>query len=444
MLFILYLKRIVVPLSFAIAATLIVLLSAASTIVTSAALMSVAISQLTAYNFFHWLLKKIVPQLSQEYKIRLSLALSTFASCIAVTLLEPHLFLFFNALPFLAALTILSLSAFLITFELAIHIPKLYLGAHYSLLKIILHPTNSMRRLKRMLKPGIDSLKLEASDRQALETRQQTAIAGLPKEAIIDDVALYRKHLQLESRRVVGDNQKRATDKKPLTTLETNMQPLNIKMQALYNAKAEANALKKTYLNTLTPTQQARYEHYRALTCEFSPPYAECLISGESVNDVAHNRFVIVEKRFSDSNSCVPAKTFFWHDENGFQPLFQMHDPSVPTLRDRFSLPRDEKGQTAEYFYHSYSTIHNHGLSLQLCEAIESFNASLKLSANRRRQEVNHVQHSTTSTPRLPRYRAPAEGACLSQRNMFAFEPDNSLADLHLSEEERKIICGSV
>lgn len=362
-------------------------------------------------------------------------------------ILLPHLFLFFNALPLAASLTFLSLTIFLITFELSIHIPKLHLGDHYSLTKLILHPQSSMRRLARMLKPGIESLKLTDSDRNELITRQQEAIAELPPNAIIDDVALYQKHFALETQRVAEQNRKL---NRPLTALENKMQPFNIKTQALDNTREEASRLEADYLATLTVVQQTAYQAYRALTVDLSPPYAECQSSGESTNDAPHEEFVIVEKRFANNGACVSNKTYFWHNTKGFQPLFSMRDPynremepTVPTDRDSFIAPRDEEGKQADYYYHTYTTVSNHGLSLQLCEAIENFDAKLNLSATRRREPARNNPASNTPTA-LPAYRntPPASETSVVQQTIFVNDLDSSLSDLNLSEEERQMIYG--
>lgn len=445
MLFLLYLKRIAIPLQFALLAAFLVCITASPTIMGSVILLNLALSYLASFSLAQQLFKKFAPQLSQKNKLILSVILSTLTGIASEIILLPHLFLFFNALPLAASLTFLSLTVFLITFELLIHIPKLHLGDHYSLTKLILHPHSSMRRLARMLKPGIESLKLTDSDRNELMTRQQEAIAELPPNAIIDDVALYRKHFALETQRVAEENRT-----KPLTALEKKMQPFNIKTQALDNTREEAGRLEADYLATLTVVQQTAYRAYRALTVDLSPPYAECPSSGESTNDTPLEQFVIVEKRFANNGACVPNKTYFWHNTTGFRPLFSMRDPynremepTVPADRDSFIAPRDEEGKQADYYYHTYTTVSNHGLSLQLCEAIENFDAKLSLSATRQREPAR-INPSNNASTALPAYRntPPASETSVVQQTIFANNSDSSLSDLNLSEEERQMIYG--
>lgn len=419
MLFLLYLKRITTALVFAALVSMMAIGGGLPEISMS----SFCVSFFVCYLLSQWLLQKIAPGLSQKHKTIIAHILSTMVSIVSLTLLLPHLFLFFNAMPWIVASSILMVTMFIIGFEWSIRaMPKLNLGERYSLTRVILYPKTSIKRFLRMVHPGLEGLQLSPTEKTTLQRRQEAALAQFPAEALIDDMGLYQTYLQAETTSIAEKNRQRTT---PLSAIERQMQPLDIKTQALENTRQEATRLADAYAETLTPAQAAAYRHYRELCMQFSPPYAECPNSGESINDLPHEEFVIVEKR-SDSNECVPLKTFFWR-HTAFKQLFKMKDnfnrslePIIPTDRDSIIAPRDENGRPANYVYHVYTTVNNHALSLQLCEAIEKVNRLLQLAP----QSKSNSARSAS--------RNPVHGGWWQQFNLFASSPPSSHVDVEV------------
>lgn len=338
-----------------------------------------------------------------------------------MALLYPHLLLFFNALPWAFSITFFTISSFLISFEFNIRVPGNNLGPEYSLVKLLLNPRTQFEVLRQTLiqrqnyyevQPNANippsqinlnrevgvgdeirkkakSLQLSEANRNQLVDRQKAAIKALPKNAIIDDLGLYKKNLETERKSGTRKPNIRTNSKldKPSSGSEwtTDIQTAQ-QDAAREKSKAEAERLETQYLSSLSQPQQNSYREYRDFIKYYSLPYAECMITME---DVVSNpkEFIIMEKRRLQSNkeppSCFTGKTFIWHHKEGFLRFFTMRPddvPEEPSSRDKFFLINDTK---SGYEYHTYEMVDGHPLSLQLCEIIEKLTPILSPSATK-------------------------------------------------------------
>lgn len=367
------------------------------------------------------------------YQIRKPLTV-VFAQLVAIAITNlaiPHLFLAMNALPLAVTLSIFTLASFIPVYEYVIDIPHLQLGRNYSLIKFLMNPRESIQTLRLILKTvrpqTPEGLRLPEADRKALVKRQTAAINELEKGAIIDDLALYNKHLASETKRVTDANRN-----KTLTHLQSQMQPSTIAEQALENTKAEAKTLEETYISTLAnPEQVANYKTYRELTRDISPPYAECQISRESIGSNSAD-FIVLEKRYTDTDECVNGCTRLWHFAKSYVPLFSMRDQygqaktaEEPTNRDPFFKPVDVNSRKTDYYFHTYQVIKAHGLSLCLCDAIEKLNKSLKATPKRKQANiVSSVPTTNSESSNVATYRntPPMNPVSVSDQSMFTHD----------------------
>lgn len=469
-----------------------------SAIITAGIMTSISLMSLMAPLIF---LVSIIPfslsfRFFQEKQMPMSINfVISFALGAAAILLFPQIFLFFNALPLAASMTFVSLSTLFLSFETMVYHPRLELGHDYSLLKLMLSPRTSILRLRELLhinepinraeerareeremlrqhdeellwiaqqrdeernrvtsmppaqqrrRPQRaqteEGLRLPETDRRALVERQTAAINALEKGAIIDDVALYKKHLALLQT-------KRGRDA-ILNASETS----TIADQALENTKAEAKNLEDAYISTLANAEQVEnYRNYRELTRNISPPYAECTLSAEAITSGISANFVVFEKRDTATWKCIKASTRFWHFQNGYRQIFRVQDhlnrpipPQEPTKRDPLFNPINEAGKTADYYFYTYQVIRDHGLSLELCETIEKLNLSLKAVPKRNPAKNANNTNGVDEYLINPRRNQGllSELSIFSENNEHRIELDPDLED-YLTEEEKLFVrCG--
>lgn len=433
--FVQLLKKIKVPLTLAAGYTGLILLMSLGSIIPPLLILTYLSLVAASFTLMKGLFDRFLP--GDPYQIRKPFTV-VFANLLAITITNlaiPHLFLAMNALPLAVTLSIFTLASFIPVYEYVIYTPHLQLGRNYSLIKFLMNPRESIQTFRHILKTERpqtpEGLRLPEADRKALVKRQTAAINALEKGAIIDDLALYNKHLALETKRVMDVN--------PNKTFDTLSQMLQNKITdlALENTRAEAKILEKAYISTLANAEQvANYKAYRELTRDISPPYAECALSAEPITSNNSADFIVLEKRYTDTDECVNGHTRLWHFAKMYVPLFSISDQrgqtktaEEPTNRDPFFNPRYENGKTADYYFYTYQVIRGHGLSLELCETIEKLN--LSLNAAPKHKQANIVSSVPTTSPEssnVSTYRntPPANQVSVSDKSMFTHD-DNIL-----------------
>lgn len=452
---VLYLRRVGQSLWTTLLLTGLMLIFPMESLVVPVMLLPMMLIFPAAFSLIKYLLDRFFVHAPPRSKILLTIMLALPLS-LSSLLFFSHIFLFFNALPLAVSLTFIGVTTFFTVFEGLIRI-KPDLGPDFSLVKLMLSPRTSIVRLRELLyrpepaaaRAGLrrnnnledilrqlhdienrqpafrranqpaprapvgepEALRLPENDRAKLLKRHLTATQKLPKAAIIPDVVLYNKYVAQETASgLIRKTQEAANRRKqpPITSVALTAQ-INqaIQTEALKQTLTEATRLEKAYEETLSPSQAEHYRAYREVTRNFSPPYAECTIAFDSVNDNPHREFIIMEKRVVTNNNTtlteelIPGKTFIWSYANGFQPLFGMnsHTAEEPSSRDQFFA---ENGKITGYVFHTYEVVNGHSLSLGLCEHIEKFLKSLQLSAanDKKPSEANAVQTSSSSSYR--------------------------------------------
>ena len=445
-----YLKRVAKPLGLATGISLAVLGVSLLSIELPIFIACTSLVYFLAFPLLQTLLRKFFPRIRYPIQRGITAVLTTILALTALSFVLPHLFLFFNALPLVASVSFFCITTFTLVFENALQIRSLQLGNAYSLIQLILHPRTGIERLRQTLtRPSTaeqlaaqaraeengrgngrkpDSLRLPKSEYEQLVKRQTAAVDKIPREAIIDDVTLYQKHLEQiiadgsirKKREDANKKQKKPTSAKEL---EAEIQQL-ISMEAIDNTSEEANSLEENYIATLTSQAQIDcYKAYRALTRKLSPPYAECEVTLASVYDNKPETFIIAEKRFlSTGHKCVPGKVHLWEYKKTYLSFFNKSVPKNPGNNDPLYAPRDENGEAAAYTFHTYTTVKGHGLSFQLCETIEALLATgLKPSANTQAKSTP----AATSAPIPPYRNTQPSSAPVSAHNMFSVDEDS-------------------
>lgn len=364
-----------------------------------------------------WGLAHLLGAEPDNNQLKLTFVSVGVAILIASLFAIPHVLLFFNALPWALSATFLSITSTLIVFEERLARNRNLENRHdYSLIKIILSPTSSIARLRVLLEPNIhrarnqlelrrnvadaeeSSLQVQTPGIEALTTRYMAVFARFPKEAIIDDAALYKKQFD-RLREGQTFNEENEEQKRRL---------VNLRKDAHEYALQEAQGLAAAYQETLSSAEQRRcYQNYREVALSLSL-YASCPVSLEDIHSGRPEDFHIVEKRYTapvyikkDDGTfeaakpgrtavyAVPGRTVVYQTDT-FMTVLENRDEALdPMDRDPFFNSRtypntQEKGSRnyrardgasypTHYVYYAYSQNHGHGLSLQLCEAMEAF-----------------------------------------------------------------------
>lgn len=316
-----------------------------------------------------------------------------FAMGLVATWAFPHVFLFINALPFTYTSILLPLSSFTLIFEFYLRIDR-RLGADYSLVKLPFSSAARQRLADLLRQPQVpvealhriiareqtavfaeNNLELSKEKRLALIERQKSTVARLPKEAIINDRALYEKHKTLL---FAGKS------KQELETLDNTQTKLKDKLcaQAKENALEEAKELTTAYQETLrTEEQKFAYAAYREITARTCFTHANCSISYEETLPNSDNkRFIILEKRFTipkiDSKPAkeysVPAITRVF-EKNAFLEWLATKGSNPENATDKWRNASPYCKHTAQYQYHNYEEVSGHALSMEICDAIDEF-----------------------------------------------------------------------
>ena len=352
-----------------------------------------------------------------DHQLKAALTVITFSVMIGAVFSLPHVVLFFNALPLALSAPFVSIASTLIVFEERLAANHSLENRHdFSLIKIILNPTSSIARLRVLLEPNTrrrarnelelrpnvaddeNSLQVRTPGIEALTTRYMAVFARFPKEAIIDDAALYKKQFD-RLREGQTFNEENEEQKRRL---------VNLRKDAHGYALQEAQGLAAAYQETLSSAEQRRcYQNYREVALSLSL-YASCPVSLEDIHSGRPEDFQIVEKRYTapvyikkDDGTfeaakprrtavyAVPGRTVVYQTDT-FMTVLENRDEALdPMDRDPFFNSRtypntQEKGSRnyrardgasypTHYVYYAYSQNHGHGLSLQLCEAMEAF-----------------------------------------------------------------------
>ena len=506
-----YLKRVSGPLSLGLMIGCFMLPLSFPTLIASLILVYGATVFLTSFSILKFFLPRpITPSIH--------LFLSSISG--VVTLLSfiafPHVFLFANAFPVAISLTAIVFSSFLMTFELALYWPTPTIPRgnlrEFSLIRIFFSPLSSYRRLQALFAAEdliaanananrhagqhngealiqqrryidalfehirnelatdpsqaasrIEGLKLPKDTPMgldALTARQTAVLSKMPKGAIIDDMGVYKKELDLLCR---GKTKRELNAKdRHQTTLKEHLEA-----QALKKTSEAVTLLEATYKSSLTPAQQDCYTKYREITRKLSPPFGACPISMEQLHNKTATDFVILEKRFMVNNTLrpVPGTSLFY--KTSFKT--SLSKDKEPMTNDTYSAPStfpcDKKPGTpgydasraykTEYRYHPCTIIHGHALSLELCQAMEEFlNPSLvDIRENQLRDKSNPItkksrvpsgensaQSPAAILPSSYRNTPPATNYGIANQNIYS-SVANDIEDLtDLSEEELKFI----
>ncbi|MGV3740323.1 MAG: hypothetical protein ACO1N3_03410 [Gammaproteobacteria bacterium] len=385
------------------------------------------------------ILTRFYPNPATELRRKLvltSMALGMVGGLILSLLFLPHLFLFFNVLPFYISVTSVILTTFIALFEFFLRVPPnrraRALGSDYSLINILLNPFSSIEKLRILLIPELrlELLKLTQTQQDALKARQEKALQELKKHpgAIINDLALYNKHKTTLFADKTVEQLKQRTAGAILAGRGAQIQTLGptleqkLNGQAMDNTKKEANTLEESFIKDLSPAQIEAYKEYRRLSTELNSPHAYCLYSGLDLLDTPANQFVVLEKRVVQDGTtrCSERKTYFMHHENGFSRLLTMTvgqgilenevEAFNPVDREPLFSPNANPhypGQETEYKYLPYTLTDGHCLCLQLCEAIEALNLSLKpaLNQQQRTTPVSTVSSTNNLSTNIGNYR---------------------------------------
>lgn len=417
--------------------------------------------------------------------------------------LFPQIFLFFNALPLAASMTFYGLSAFLLSFESIIYHPRLDLGRDYSLLKLIVSPRSSVERLQVLLRdtePGrlfddfndrrvirfqqqarareeqrlanrqeslrlpLESKEPHILDLKKLRARQQQALSALPESAIIDDMGIYLNELAKETihyerykREEQDKNEQDKNNQCPPNQIEARVKQRQ-HLSALARAKEAITRLETAYCATLSPVQQTLYAEYRETTCRLSAPHGECDITDEPVMCKGEDAYIMLEKiSWSPPDLGNPGKhisgpggTHLWLYKPVFLSQMSNDEPIDPFTRDPLYAPTSVGNIHYEYKFYNYATVQGHALSLQLCEAIEKFCASLKLSpanSNIIKPEPTDLLSSQLKLdPKYPSTNPHTHNQGVSAMGMFSGSADVYDSDVdiqaiiaELNDEERSL-----
>lgn len=226
-----------------------------------------------------WGLAHLLGAEPDNNQLKLTFVSVGVAILIASLFAIPHVLLFFNALPWALSATFLSITSTLIVFEERLARNRSLENRHdFSLIKIILSPTSSIARLRVLLEPNIhrarnqlelrrdvaaaeNSLQVRTPGIEALTTRYMNVFARFPKEAIIDDAALYKKQFD-RLREGQTFNEENEEQKRRL---------VDLRKDACRYALQEAQGLSAAYQETLSSAEQRRcYQNYREVALSLS------------------------------------------------------------------------------------------------------------------------------------------------------------------------------
>ena len=336
----------------------------------------------------------------------------------------PHVFLFFSALPITFSYPLFVISFYVSLLDIFLLVDSclredLVSYDNYSLIKILLMPFHSFKRLHTLLSTNTElamiQLSLRSGDIETLDTRFNHALTALKEklgDAFIDDEAIY--HAECHKLNVTATNQTEAL--------------LN---QAKNNALEIINQKVERYQTSLNEEEQAQYQAYRDATLELYLN-AECKIS---YNEIILNRniaFIISERRYlgSDNTMHVVMGTkniyekdcYFKNMELKDTPREPFHD--LPLFTPPFytpSLPINSRAYPTHYKYYDYKQIQGHAVCFTLCELMEKFTnlipqAQFQIEANALAPQMNQ-QSSTTAVPSFPVRTRPNTG--LNSLSMF-------------------------
>lgn len=323
----------------------------------------------------------------------IALILITASLTILAVFSFSHVFLFFNALPYALSATLLTATTFIVCFEynLILFTPRnVEHRESYSLVSIMLSPRNSIARLAVLLQTNehraaqelelpIDNvpnaekrLNAKTPGINELKRRSEAVFSKFPKEAIIDDAALYNKHLRA------------------LKNLKKK-EEADLQKTAAENAKKEARELTEAYQKKLTDVQKKKaYTEYREITQKLSL-YGQCPVTLEEVYSSTPENFLIVEKRYTANHVVysVPGRSEIYQSAGFRGVLNNKPEAEDPMDRDLFFSPKtypnikkpgdigykafEGNSYPCHYVYYPYEQTNGHALSLQLCEAMEAF-----------------------------------------------------------------------
>ena len=325
----------------------------------------------------------------------------------------PHVYLFFSALPLLLSGPLLHVTTTLFAFEYILardsRIPD---RSDLSLIRILSNPRRGIARLRVLLEPNTHRARNElelrpnvaAADNSLqvgideLATRYMDVLTSFPKEAIIDDAALYKKQFD----RLRADRLREG-----LPTFNEEI-VAGLRKEAYECALQEAQSLAAAYQETLSSAEQRQcYENYRKVALRLSL-YATCPVSMEDIHSGRPEDFSIVEKRYTAPvyikkddgtfEAAEPGRTAVYavtgktavYQTDTFNRILDNRDEALDPLdRDQFfnssTYPNTEKkgspnyrashgaSYPTKYVVYAYSQNHGNGLSLELCEAMEAF-----------------------------------------------------------------------
>ncbi|MEI6094708.1 MAG: hypothetical protein WCR08_04455 [Gammaproteobacteria bacterium] len=261
-------------------------------------------------------------------------------------------------------------------------------------MRVLLEPNTHRARNELELRPNVaaadNSLQVGIDE---LATRYMDVLTSFPKEAIIDDAALYKKQFD------------RLREGLPTFNEEI---VAGLRKEACECALQEAQSLAAAYQETLSSAEQRQcYENYRKVALRLSL-YATCPVSMEDIHSGRPEDFSIVEKRYTAPvyikkddgtfEAAEPGRTAVYavtgktavYQTDTFMRILENRDEALDPLdRDPFfnssTYPNTEKkGSTnyrashgasypTKYVFYAYSQNHGNGLSLELCEAMEAF-----------------------------------------------------------------------
>lgn len=392
-----------------------------------------------------------------------------------------HVFLFFNALPYALSATLLTATTFIVCFEynLILFTPRNFEHREsYSLVSIMLSPRSSIARLAVLLHTNehraaqelelpIDNvpnagkrLNTKTPGINELKRRSEAVFSKFPKEAIIDDAALYNKHLralknlkkkeEADLQKTAADNARKETDPQK-TAADNAKKEADLQNTAAENAKKEARELTEAYQKKLTDVQKKKaYTEYREITQKLSL-YGQCPVTLEEVYSSTPENFLIVEKRYTANHVVysVPGRSEIYQSAGFRGVLNNKSEAEDPMDRDLFFSPKtypnikmpgdigykafEGNSYPCHYVYYPYEQTNGHALSLQLCEAMEAFldptlSAAKQAALNKikptnpapptkqkPKQPPTTPNNTSTSTPR----RSPREFSHLVSNSLF-------------------------
>ena len=361
-------------------------------------------------------------------RVRIGIALLSLSLTLASLVYFSHVYLFFNALPWAFSAPFLTVTAFIFLFESCLlSDSRIENASDYSLVSLILTPRSSFARLSVLLEPNsvraarelalhhnpIDNAQALANSEQPhsvsiseLQARLAEVLERFPADLIIDDTKLYQDHLAA----LCGGREPTQDEKTEAATRALKQAQEEANSKILPPRSGQPNeALYKKHLDTLHQNrsdlpdserermaselalqeeQKAAYIKYRENVIKLSI-HGKCPVSLEEIYNKPPNTFSIVEKRYT-VNEAVFSVRLEVYENTTFEAVLNNRETALdPIDRDPFlkphTYPNTKKPGDAgyheyqgasypcHYVYYPYEQIQGHGLSLQLCEAMEEF-----------------------------------------------------------------------